>query len=287
MKSVKQLIEDRNGSEFSANAAMANQVANKAGDHHVYVKTKGKMKSIAGPFHSKEAAESSPQRKFGDGVALGHMCESFEQIDEARMPLKGHDYHTKSDDELNYIVKDAGEAAVAMKNHNPEAEAKYLDQVNDASTVLHFRKNGGKQAEKKVQEMTQENNLFESKFVQVNEILAYLKHANDHIATNGTHYHVGTKKGNDGKYEHDHMVTFTNQDDAKSFIDGGKKDASKAMKKNIHSKTTVKESFVDAAISKNFVQAEQTFSSLMAEKVQITLAARKIEIAQSMYSKAS
>ena len=66
---------------------------------------------------------------------------------EARlaMPLKGHDYHKKTDAELHYICKDAGEAAQAMKGHNPQAEAKYLDQVNDASTVLHYRSKGGRQ----------------------------------------------------------------------------------------------------------------------------------------------
>jgi hypothetical protein len=58
------------------------------------------------------------------------------------MPLKGHEYHDKSDAELKYILKDAGEAARAMKDHSPKSESKYLDQVNDAATVLHYRKNG-------------------------------------------------------------------------------------------------------------------------------------------------
>lgn len=63
-----------------------------------------------------------------------------QKLDEARMPLNGHPYHKKSDNELRYIIKDAGEAAIAMKDHSPKAESKYLDQVNDASTVLHYRK---------------------------------------------------------------------------------------------------------------------------------------------------
>ena len=62
-------------------------------------------------------------------------------------PLEGHPYHSKSEDSLNYIIKDAGEAAKAMRTHGTisgdKAEAKYLDQVNDASTVLHWRKNNG------------------------------------------------------------------------------------------------------------------------------------------------
>ena len=47
----------------------------------------------------------------------------------------------KSIAELEYIIKDAGEAAVCMKDVNPVAEAKYLDQVNDAVTELARRRN--------------------------------------------------------------------------------------------------------------------------------------------------
>lgn len=54
--------------------------------------------------------------------------------------LPGHAYHAKTDSELRYIIRDAGEAATAMRGHSPEAECKYLDQVNDACTVLHARK---------------------------------------------------------------------------------------------------------------------------------------------------
>lgn len=61
-----------------------------------------------------------------------------------RKPLRGHAYHNKSDAELNYILKDAREAADATRTHDPKAEAKYLDQINDAATVLHWRKQGGK-----------------------------------------------------------------------------------------------------------------------------------------------
>lgn len=66
------------------------------------------------------------------------LFESANRVDEG-IPLAGHPYHSKTNDELRYIQKDAGEAAVAMKGHDPKAEAKYLDQVNDASTVLHHR----------------------------------------------------------------------------------------------------------------------------------------------------
>lgn len=55
------------------------------------------------------------------------------------MPLQGHPYHQKSDASLRYISRDAREAADAMRGHDPKAEGKYLDQMNDAQTVLGYR----------------------------------------------------------------------------------------------------------------------------------------------------
>lgn len=71
--------------------------------------------------------------------------ESVKQIDEAGTahPIPGHEYHKKPSDHLRYIMKDAHEAAEAIKDHDPKAESKYRDQVNDAATVLHFRKKTG------------------------------------------------------------------------------------------------------------------------------------------------
>lgn len=57
-----------------------------------------------------------------------------------RVPLPGHPYHAKSNDELHYIVKDAGEAGRAAEGMGKQ-EHKYHDQVNDAHTVLGYRKN--------------------------------------------------------------------------------------------------------------------------------------------------
>jgi ribosomal protein L22 len=45
----------------------------------------------------------------------------------------------KTNDELRYIMKDAREAADAVRNHDVAAECKYLDQVNDAATILYRR----------------------------------------------------------------------------------------------------------------------------------------------------
>ena len=60
-----------------------------------------------------------------------------------RMPIPDHPYHLKTDAELHFIAKDAHEAAQAMQGHSSASENKYLDQVNDASTVLGYRGRGG------------------------------------------------------------------------------------------------------------------------------------------------
>lgn len=64
--------------------------------------------------------------------------------DKMAMPLEGHPYHDKTNAELLYIIRDAGEASVCMRGLDYDAECKYLDQVNDACTVLYFRRNGVK-----------------------------------------------------------------------------------------------------------------------------------------------
>ena len=58
-------------------------------------------------------------------------------------PLEGHDYHKKTDAQLEYIAKDAHKAAEAMKGHNTTAENKYRDQANDSATVRYWRKKHG------------------------------------------------------------------------------------------------------------------------------------------------
>jgi len=54
-------------------------------------------------------------------------------------PLPDHPYHGKSDAELHYIVKDASEAGRAAQSMG-KLETKYSDQVNDAASVLGYRK---------------------------------------------------------------------------------------------------------------------------------------------------
>jgi hypothetical protein len=86
----------------------------------------------------KENARKLIHRMRGQTTAMDKLGE--DTVDEARIPLAGHPYHDKTDAELQYIRKDAAAAAKAMKGHSPKAEAKYLDQVNDAETVLHHRR---------------------------------------------------------------------------------------------------------------------------------------------------
>jgi hypothetical protein len=47
---------------------------------------------------------------------------------------------TKTTPQLEFIIKDAQEAALAMRGVNEAAEKKYLDQINDATTELNRRR---------------------------------------------------------------------------------------------------------------------------------------------------
>lgn len=58
-------------------------------------------------------------------------------------PIPGHPYHGRSTSELQFIVKDASDAARSMRGFSKSSESKYLDQVNDATTVLGYRDRGG------------------------------------------------------------------------------------------------------------------------------------------------
>jgi hypothetical protein len=58
----------------------------------------------------------------------------------SQVVLKGHRYHTLSNDGLRYVIKDASEAAkCAREMGDAKGEGKYLDQINDAVTILGTR----------------------------------------------------------------------------------------------------------------------------------------------------
>ena len=53
-----------------------------------------------------------------------------------------NNYQNKSIEELQYIMKDASEAAkCAQMMGDTKNECRYLDQVNDAATELYKRRN--------------------------------------------------------------------------------------------------------------------------------------------------
>ena len=60
-------------------------------------------------------------------------------------PLNGHPFHNKSDAELTYILRDAAEAAYAMRHHDPAAEAQMplplpgIERMETRHQPRHFR----------------------------------------------------------------------------------------------------------------------------------------------------
>ena len=55
-------------------------------------------------------------------------------------PLKGHKFHTYTDVMLRFVLQDAREACTcAVSMGDTKGESKYLDQINDAHTVLAYR----------------------------------------------------------------------------------------------------------------------------------------------------
>ena len=111
-----------------------------------------KFRKASAEREKKHAEIEKKQSKDGSGLTaaidrLEKHVNKEEVVQEGRPsqrhPLEGHDYHKKTNAELEYIAKDARKAADAMKSHNTTAENKYRDQANDSATVRHFRKTSG------------------------------------------------------------------------------------------------------------------------------------------------
>ena len=94
-----------------------------------------------------EEVKDEYARKVDKYLKKKYNKEEVEHLEEGRPsqrhPLEGHEYHKKSNAELEYIAKDAHKAAEAMKSHNTTAENKYRDQANDSATVRYFRQKNG------------------------------------------------------------------------------------------------------------------------------------------------
>ena len=141
------------GADFAAQRRKERLASNGRMDeeqHSVLYKMKKDDEKIAvAHYKSKDDAHkflSSVKTKGGNGIVRTKTNEEFE-LQEGRPsqqhPLEGHDYHRKTNAELEYIAKDAHRAAEAMKSHNTTAENKYRDQASDSATVRHFRKTSG------------------------------------------------------------------------------------------------------------------------------------------------
>jgi len=117
--------------------------------HQVVATTKQgeTFKSGIHPTKEKALSQHYKMAKSGNFRKIDTVKVKEEVVQEGRPsqrhPLEGHDYHKKTNAELEYIAKDAHKAAEAMKSHNTDAENKYRDQANDSATVRHFRKTSG------------------------------------------------------------------------------------------------------------------------------------------------
>ena len=88
-------------------------------------------------------AQIAAQKLFAERARAGTVGKTVKRKAAAkRNPVTKNnlpDYRKKTDEQLQFIMKDASEAARAMRGLDARAEAKYLDQINDASTVLYER----------------------------------------------------------------------------------------------------------------------------------------------------
>lgn len=108
------IIKEDRDNEYSANQHLATAESGL----HIFVKTKGKRKSIAGPFASKEEAEAHPARKFGDGVCKKEMCEGTMELEEAKL-LK--------ESSLNEAKKSDNYHSVFSKGKNEDKWCHHMD----------------------------------------------------------------------------------------------------------------------------------------------------------------
>jgi hypothetical protein len=183
------------GFDHGSNSMRLNQHAAKAIEKHVTKKHGSQVSkdmishSDTQTAHSEYLSGKEAKDALKDAAQLrkkhGIQSEETEQIEEGRPsqqhPIEGHEYHKKSDAELRYILKDAGTAAKAMKDHSPRAESKYLDQVNDASTVLSFRQRNGTPA------------WYKKKYDHVKEDVVTEGYFSDMDADNKDKQYAGTK----------------------------------------------------------------------------------------------
>jgi hypothetical protein len=131
---------------FDTRTALLNsQKRDFTADERKQLAKKGKAMRKSGDKATQKMDGFERVQKFNENHdANGRFAEaSADSYEKAGMPLKGHEYHGKSEDSLRFIHKDASEAAQNMHQMHPDTispkESKYLDQANDAATVLGYR----------------------------------------------------------------------------------------------------------------------------------------------------
>ena len=126
------------------------------------------MKQIrkkTGDSHKKLFLGNSPSRKIGD------VWKEEVELDEAGRPrgaahIENERFWDLKDTELHYIIKDSGKAIQANPTASKATQGKgnWADQLNDAATVLYYRK------KRKIK--VEEVELDESPIVARNEVMA-------------------------------------------------------------------------------------------------------------------
>ena len=105
-------------------------------------------------IREQKAYREAMRQKVSEAQAVqveGPIDTKWDKVDKRqRPPIPEHPFHKLDNAKLGYIQKDAALAAKAMQGHDRKAEAKYLDQVNDVTTILHYRRRGGKQLKEAV-----------------------------------------------------------------------------------------------------------------------------------------
>ena len=142
------------GADFAAQRRKERLASNGRMDEEFIQESGGDVVLKKGDTHIEKYGEDSfalykdgKKVKYYTSIEAAKEAMNEEVVQEGRPsqqhPLEGHDYHRKTNAELEYIAKDAHKAAEAMKSHNTTAENKYRDQASDSATVRHFRKTSG------------------------------------------------------------------------------------------------------------------------------------------------
>jgi hypothetical protein len=124
---------------------------NDGGIHHIYVNSRGKKKSIAGPFLSKDKAEKHPARKFGDGVVTSDQLSEamiFED-DSTHKSVKSVPHHEvrlmKQHAEIYKSLKDGEKHktdaahAVSVTDHDKDWGTIHMVSAHRDGDAVHLR----------------------------------------------------------------------------------------------------------------------------------------------------